>query len=66
MLRVAAEFGPQPAWFLIFAAAVIGAFVIYIGIAMIAVLYARDEEEGKLRYQLFHDLISLFRIRVRR
>lgn len=61
MLRLAAEISPQAAWILIFFATVIGTFVLYVGIALVATLLARDEQQGQLRYRLFRDLIDLFR-----
>ena len=58
MLRVLGEIGPGAAWFV---AAVVAVFVIYIGIALVATLRAGDEPSRKIRYQLFHDLLDLFR-----
>lgn len=66
VLRIAAEIGPQAVWVLVFVAAVIGTFVAFVGITLVAVLCARDEQQGQLRYRLFRDLLDLFRPRSRK
>ena len=44
-----------------FSAAVIAVFVLYVGIAMVAVLRTEDEHKAEMRYRVFHDLLELFR-----
>jgi len=61
LLRVLAEFGPGATWFLVFIAAVVAVFVLYIGIALFATLRASDEQQRTIRYQVFRDLLGLFR-----
>lgn len=60
LLRVGAELGPVATWLAIFFAAVIGVFVLYVGIALHAVLHASDEPQRQVRYQIFRDLLNLF------
>ncbi len=60
VLRLAAEAGPGTTWVVILLIAVVTTFVLYIGIAMLAALRAKDLEQSKIRYQIFHDLVSLF------
>ena len=61
LLRLLAEIGPGVVWVFIFIAAVVAVFVLYIGIALWATLRAKDTEQQKVRYQVFHDLLDLFR-----
>ena len=61
MVRVIAEVGPGAAWLMVFFAAVIAVFVMYVGIALFATLCAGDEQQRNIRYRLFRDLLSLFR-----
>jgi hypothetical protein len=61
LLRIAAELGPTATWFLLFLAAAIAVFILYVGIAMRAVLRAPDEAQRQVRYQVFRDLLDLFR-----
>jgi hypothetical protein len=61
MLRVIAEVGPGAAWIMVFCAAMIAVFVLYIGIALFATLRAGDEEQRKIRFELFRELLRLFR-----
>ena len=60
LLRSVAEIGPGVIWVFIFIAAIVAVFVIYIGIALWATLRAKDTEQQKVRYQVFHDLLDLF------
>jgi hypothetical protein len=48
-------------WVAKFCAAIVAVFVLYIGIAFWATLHASDPEQRKIRYQLFRDLLDLFR-----
>jgi hypothetical protein len=43
LLRTGAELGPMATWLVIFFAAVVAVFVLYVGIALHAVLRASDE-----------------------
>jgi hypothetical protein len=63
LLRLSSELGPGAAWLAIFFAAVTATFVAYVGIALGAVLRATDQEQRKVRYQVFRDLLDLFRSR---
>jgi hypothetical protein len=63
LLRLEAELGPGAAWLLAFFAAIVAVFVLYIGIVLFATLRATDEGQAKLRYQMFKDLLGLFRRR---
>ncbi len=66
LLRLLAEIGPGVVWVFIFIAAIMAVFVIYTGIALWATLRAKDAEQQKVRYQVFHDLLDLFCRRGRR
>lgn len=59
--RLMAALGPQMIWVFIFIAAIVAVFVLYIGIAIRATLRARDPGEREIRYQIFRDLLDLFR-----
>jgi hypothetical protein len=61
LLRLLAEISPQIIWVFIFIAAVVAVFVVYVGIALWAALRAIDPEQRKVRYQIFRDLLDLFR-----
>ena len=60
LLRLTAELGPLAIWIAFIIAAFVAVFVVYIGIALHAVLHA-DREQQQIRYQVFRDLIGLFR-----
>jgi hypothetical protein len=60
LLRIGAELGPMATWFAMFLAAIVAVFVLYVGIALRAVLCARDEAQRQVRYQVFRDLLDLF------
>jgi hypothetical protein len=36
-------------------------FVVYVGVALHAELHAPDQEQRQVRYQVFRDLLDLFR-----
>jgi hypothetical protein len=61
LLRVTAAVGPGAIWIVLFCAAIVAVFVVYIGIALQATLHAADPEQQKIRYQVFRDLLDLFR-----
>jgi hypothetical protein len=60
LLRLLAEAGPTVSWIIFFIAAIVAVFVVYIGIAMWAIIRARDPEERKIRYEVFRDLLRAF------
>lgn len=62
LLRVEAEVGPAAIWVAIFCAAVVAAFVVFIGIVLWTILHSSnpDPEQQKNRYQVFRDLLELF------
>jgi hypothetical protein len=53
--------GPAAAWVARFSAVVIAVFVVYVGIAMVVVLRTDDARKAEIRYQVFRDLLGLFR-----
>jgi uncharacterized membrane protein YhiD involved in acid resistance len=61
LLRLADALGPAAGWTLIFLAAVAAVFVLFVGIALRAVLRASDQEQRQVRYQIFRDLLDLIR-----
>ena len=61
LFHLAAAVGPTAAWVAGFAAAVIAAFVVYVGIAMVVVLRTDDVRKAEIRYRVFRDLLGLFR-----
>jgi len=60
LLRLLADIGAAANWIAIFLAAVIAAFVLYLGIALYAVLRASDKEQREVRYKVFRDLLHWF------
>lgn len=65
LFRMMADSGPGAMRIAEFCAAVTAVFVVYIGIAIWATLRAKDPEQLKVRYQIFRDLLDLFRDRNR-
>ena len=61
LLRLTAGLGPMTIWVVFIVAAIVAVFVIYVGIALHAVLHAADQEQRQVRYQVFRDLLDLFR-----
>ena len=61
LFRLTAELGPMAMVFGFITAAVVVVFVVYVGIALHAVLHAPDQEQREVRYQVFRDLVDLFR-----
>ena len=59
MLVRLAEVGHEAGWLVVYVACLVGAFVLYTGIAMWLTLRARDPEQQKVRYQVFRDLRDL-------
>jgi hypothetical protein len=66
LLRLLAEIGPGIIWVLIFIAAVIAVFVLYVGIALVAALFAKDPGQQKVRRKILRDLLRLFRCKRRK
>jgi Flp pilus assembly protein TadB len=60
LLRLLAEISPQIIWILIFIAAIVAVFVLYIGIALWVTLISKDSRRQKVSYQAFRDLLDLF------
>ena len=60
-LHLLAEIGPGGHLGFIFIAAIVTAFVFYIGIVLWALLRTKDVQQQKIRYQVFRDLLDLFR-----
>lgn len=63
LFRLMAVFGPQVIWVFIFIMALLAVFVLYIGVCLWSVLRARDDSQREVRYQMFRDLLDLFRRR---
>ena len=63
LIRLLAAVGPEAIWIIIFFAAMVAVFVIYIGIAMRAAMRADNAEQQQLCYRMFRDLLELFRKR---
>lgn len=63
VLRQLVEMGPAAGWILAFAVAMVAVFVLYVGVAMVATLVTRTPRKTKVRYQVFTDLLDLFRRR---
>lgn len=63
LVRVIAEVGPGATWLMVFIAAVIAVFVLYVGIALFATLRAPDDQQRTLRHEMFRELLDLFRRR---
>jgi len=61
LLRVYAAVGPSASWIAKFCAVVMAVFVLYVGIAIWATLRATDSDQRQVRYQIFRDLLDLFR-----
>ena len=63
LFRLLAEFGPKAFWIIVMFGGLAAVFALYVGIAMRATLRARDHQEQQIRYQIFRDLLELFRRR---
>jgi hypothetical protein len=61
LFRMAVELGSEAVWMVFFFAAVVAVFVVYLGIAMRETLRERNPEQQQVRYQIFRDLLELFR-----
>jgi hypothetical protein len=61
LLRALVDLGPSVIWVAKFCAAVVAVFVLYVGIAIWAAIRARDLSSQVIRYQIFRDLLDLFR-----
>ncbi|MBB5631492.1 hypothetical protein [Sphaerisporangium krabiense] len=60
LFQALAELAPVATWVAVFVAAIIAVFTVYVGVAMLAALFATDERQAKLRYRVFRDLLLLF------
>jgi hypothetical protein len=63
VLRHLAEEGPQAKWIVACGAGVAAVLTLYLGIAMIAAISAKDEKSQEARYRIFRDLLDVFRRR---
>jgi len=61
VIRTFAEVGPTAVWLGGGAVGLLAVFVVYIGIALLAVLKTDKPELQHYRYQAFHDLVVLIR-----
>jgi len=61
LLRLVDASSPAADWILIFLAAIVAIFVLYVGIAMRAVLRAPDQDQRQVRYEVFRDLLDFLR-----
>jgi len=61
LFRVLVELGSEAVWIVFFFGAVVAVFVLYLGIALRETLRERDPERQQIRYQVFRDLLELFR-----
>ncbi len=60
------ELGPGAAWLAALLALVVIVLVFYLGVALRATLRAQDPQKQQLCYQLFRDLLELFKPRPQR
>ena len=63
LLRIAAVAGPAASWLCIFLAVIAAVFVLYLGIALLAAIYAPTPEKQRARYEVFCALLSVFQRR---
>ena len=61
--HVLVELRPSAAWLAALLALVVIVLVLYLGIALRATLKAQDAEKQQLCYQIFRDLLELFKPR---
>ena len=61
LFRLETVAGHAALWITVFCAAVIATFLVFIRNAMQAIFDATDPWQQQLRYQVFRDLIDLFR-----
>jgi hypothetical protein len=60
LLHMLTEVGAAASWVGMIIAAVVVIIVLYLGIALYAVLHASGEEQQKIRYKVFRDLLKVF------
>jgi hypothetical protein len=60
-LQAVPQLSSTATWFASFCAAAVTVLVVYVGIVLLAVLHASDREERQLLYEIFRDLLDLFR-----
>jgi hypothetical protein len=58
--RLATAAGAAANWVVIFIAAIVAVFTLYVGIAMCAALRVSDSSQQKIRYKIFRDLLRFF------
>lgn len=63
LLQMSSELGPVATWLAVFWATIVAILVLYLGIALRAVLRATDKGRREVCYQVFRDLLDLFRSR---
>jgi hypothetical protein len=61
LIRSLLDLYPMAGWIAVFATVIVGLFALYVGIALIAILAARDEGTAKIRYKAFRGLLRMFR-----
>jgi hypothetical protein len=61
LIRLAMELAPSARWLTATIVAIIAAFVVYTGIAIVATLTVRDPARAKTCHEVFRDLLSLFK-----
>jgi hypothetical protein len=61
LFRLTAEADAAASWIVIFIAAIVVVFTLYVGIAMCATLRATDSSQQKIRYEIFRDLLRFFK-----
>jgi hypothetical protein len=66
VLCILAEARPEAWWIAALFGCAVVARTLYLGIAMIAAIMAKDEASRENRYRIFHDLVGLFLHRGRR
>ena len=65
-LRLQSEIGSGATWAVLFVAAVVAAFVVYVGVIIAAILIEEKPEKLSVLYRVLRDLLDLFHSRGRR
>lgn len=60
LVRLLADMDPAATGITRTIGAVVGAFVVYVGIAMVVTLFTKDPGQRKICYRIFRDLLDLF------
>lgn len=61
LLREIPEVGSSVIWFFKFCMIIAGVFIMFIAVAMWAVLRARSSDQQAIRYLIFRDLLNFLR-----